>query len=117
FKSSFEFIVPRPADACRMNRFTIGDNRMTTIRFIMLGGFLGAGKTTAMARLAKHYMTQGRRVGIVTNDQAQDLVDTHSLREQGFPVEEVAGACFCCKFDDLLSKVGTLETAQHPDVI
>jgi Ni2+-binding GTPase involved in maturation of urease and hydrogenase len=90
---------------------------MTTIRFIMLGGFLGAGKTTAMARLAKHYMNQGKRVGIVTNDQAQDLVDTHSLREQGFPVEEVAGACFCCKFDDLLSKVGALESSQQPDVI
>jgi G3E family GTPase len=90
---------------------------MTTIRFIMLGGFLGAGKTTAMARLARHFMTQGKRVGLVTNDQAQDLVDTHSLREQGFPVEEVAGACFCCKFDELLGKVGSLESAQHPDVI
>src|ERR1019366_7690234 len=90
---------------------------MATIRFIMLGGFLGAGKTTAMARLARHYMDQGQRVGIVTDDQAQDLVDTHSLREQGFPVEEVAGACFCCKFDDLLDKVGSLESSQHPDVI
>src|SRR5437667_5758063 len=90
---------------------------VNTIRFIMLGGFLGAGKTTAMARIARHYMDQGKRVGVVTNDQAQDLVDTHSLREQGFPVEEVAGACFCCKFDDLLSKVGALETAQRPDVI
>ncbi len=90
---------------------------MKSTRFIMLGGFLGAGKTTAMARLARHYMNQGKKVGIVTNDQAQDLVDTHSLREQGFPVEEVAGACFCCKFNDLLSKVGALETSQRPDVI
>ena len=90
---------------------------MSSIRFIMLGGFLGAGKTTATARLARHYMDQGKRVGIVTNDQAQDLVDTHSLREQGFPVEEVAGACFCCKFDDLLIKVGSLESSQHPDII
>lgn len=90
---------------------------MNTIRFIMLGGFLGAGKTTAMARLARHFTDQGKRVGIVTNDQAQDLVDTHTLREQGFPVEEVAGACFCCKFNDLLDKVGTLENARHPDVI
>lgn len=90
---------------------------MSTVRFVMLGGFLGAGKTTAMARLARRYMAEGKRVGIVTNDQAQDLVDTHALREQGFPVEEVAGACFCCKFDDLLGKVGSLESAQHPDVI
>ena len=47
----------------------------------------------------------GQRVGLVTNDQAQDLVDTNSLRAQGFPVEEVAGACFCCRFDDLVGKV------------
>src|SRR3954471_11476632 len=90
---------------------------MHPIRFIMLGGFLGAGKTTAMSRLARHYMDRGQRVGLVTNDQAADLVDTHSLREQGFPVEEVAGACFCCKFDELLTKVGSLESAQHPDII
>src|SRR5262249_52603998 len=77
----------------------------------------GAGKTTAMARLAQHYMVRGRRVGLVTNDQAQDLVDTNSLRAQGFPVEEVPGACFCCKFDDLLGRVGALEAAQRPDVV
>src|SRR6059058_3016491 len=52
------------------------ESPMNNIRFIMLGGFLGAGKTTAMARLARHYMSQGKRVGLVTNDQAQDLVDT-----------------------------------------
>src|SRR5712691_3951535 len=88
-----------------------------TIRFLMLGGFLGAGKTTAMARLARFYMDRGQRVGLVTNDQAQDLVDTHSLRAQGFPVQEVAGACFCCKFDDLVGKVGQLQTDERPDVI
>ncbi|MCI0639041.1 MAG: cobalamin biosynthesis protein P47K [Gemmataceae bacterium] len=90
---------------------------MDTIRFIMVGGFLGAGKTTTLARLARFYMNRGQKVGLVTNDQAQDLVDTHSLREQGFPVEEVAGACFCCKFDDLLDKVGKLEVDQRPHVI
>src|SRR5437588_9391754 len=90
---------------------------MSHLRFIMVGGFLGAGKTTTLARLARHYTDLGLKVGLVTNDQAQDLVDTHSLREQGFPVEEVAGACFCCKFDDLLTKVGSLESTQHPDVI
>ena len=90
---------------------------MKTIRFIMIGGFLGAGKTTTLARLARFYMSRGEKVGLVTNDQAQDLVDTHTLREQGFPVEEVAGACFCCKFDELLDKVAKLEADQRPQVI
>ncbi len=90
---------------------------MKRLRFVMVGGFLGAGKTTSIARLARHYLGQGRRVGLVTNDQAQDLVDTTSLRAQGFPVEEVAGACFCCRFDDLVGKVGRLEEGERPDVI
>jgi Ni2+-binding GTPase involved in maturation of urease and hydrogenase len=90
---------------------------MKSIRFVMVGGFLGAGKTTTLARLARFYLNRGQRIGLVTNDQAQDLVDTHSLREQGFPVQEVAGACFCCRFDDLLGKVQELETSERPDVI
>src|SRR5262245_62871549 len=90
---------------------------MQRVRFIMIGGFLGAGKTTTMARLARLYSGRGQRVGIVTNDQAADLVDTNSLRGQGFPVEEVAGACFCCRFDDLVGQVRRLEQGQRPNVI
>jgi Ni2+-binding GTPase involved in maturation of urease and hydrogenase len=90
---------------------------MRRIRFVMLGGFLGAGKTTAISRLARHYVARGNRVGLVTNDQAQDLVDTHSLRAQGLPVEEVSGACFCCKFDDLIARAERLDDTQQPDVI
>ena len=90
---------------------------MGKMRFLMVGGFLGAGKTTTLGRLASRYIDKGLRVGIVTNDQATDLVDTHTLRQRGFDVEEVPGACFCCKFDDLLSTIGRLEGAETPDVI
>jgi Ni2+-binding GTPase involved in maturation of urease and hydrogenase len=92
-------------------------NDARAIRFVMLGGFLGAGKTTAIARLAKAYQTRGQNVGIVTNDQAAELVDTHTLRSQGFEVGEVAGACFCCRFDELTKVVQQLAASQRPDVI
>lgn len=88
-----------------------------TIRYIMVGGFLGAGKTTTLGRLARHYQDRGLRVGIVTNDQAANLVDTNSLRSQGFHVNEVAGACFCCRFNDLMSTIDSLGADQLPDVI
>jgi Ni2+-binding GTPase involved in maturation of urease and hydrogenase len=88
-----------------------------SIRFIMIGGFLGAGKTTTIGRLARQYMDQGLRVGIVTNDQATDLVDTHFLRAQGFAVGEVAGACFCCNFNELTRAADQLAHAARPDVI
>jgi len=83
----------------------------------MVGGFLGAGKTTALARLARMAIARGQRVGVVTNDQAHDLVDTNMFRGQGLAVEEVPGACFCCRFDDLVSRVGSLEKSERPDVI
>lgn len=86
-------------------------------RFVLIGGFLGAGKTTLVGALARRYVAQGKRVGIVTNDQAADLVDTHHLRSQGFDVGEVAGACFCCSFDNLLETAERLAADGAPDVI
>ncbi len=90
---------------------------MPPIRFIMLGGFLGAGKTTTIARLARHYQNQGKRIGIVTNDQATDLVDTNSLRSQGFEVGEVPGSCFCCNFNALTATVESLSADERPDIV
>lgn len=87
------------------------------IRYIMVGGFLGAGKTTTLGRLARTYTDAGLNVGIVTNDQASDLVDTNTLRAQGFDVGEVAGACFCCNFNELIETMGGLSAEQRPDVI
>ena len=86
-------------------------------RFVMIGGFLGAGKTTTVARLARHFCDRGKRVAIVTNDQAADLVDTNLLRSQGFDVGEVAGSCFCCNFDALTGTVERMGVAGRPDVI
>jgi Ni2+-binding GTPase involved in maturation of urease and hydrogenase len=90
---------------------------MSNIRFIMVGGFLGAGKTTTIARLAREYQQRGLKVGIVTNDQATDLVDTHMLRSQGFDVGEVAGSCFCCNFNELTKTTDNLQINGRPDVI
>lgn len=90
---------------------------MSLVRFIMLGGFLGAGKTTSISRLARSYQQQGLRVAIVTNDQATGLVDTHTLRSQGFDVGEVAGACFCCNFNELLEVASQWTDVDCPDVI
>lgn len=86
-------------------------------RFIMIGGFLGAGKTTTVARLAHHFQQQGKSVVIVTNDQATDLVDTNLLRSQGFDVGEVAGSCFCCNFNELTHTVERLGAERRPDVV
>lgn len=85
-------------------------------RHIMVGGFLGAGKTTAIAELARRLSGEGVRVGLISNDQSTGLVDTGVLRSRGFTVEEIAGGCFCCRFDSLLDASTKLTEAIAPDV-
>ncbi|MEL7266493.1 MAG: GTP-binding protein, partial [Planctomycetota bacterium] len=86
-------------------------------KFLLIGGFLGAGKTTLIRTLAQTLVDDGQRVAIVTNDQTEDLVDTQNLRSQGLEVGEVAGACFCCSFDELLRTAESLGASSMPDVI
>jgi len=85
-------------------------------RYIMLGGFLGAGKTTAVAALAQQLTAQGLRVGLITNDQGSELVDTAMLRARGFATEEIPGGCFCCRFNSLVDAARCLDAASKPDV-
>jgi Ni2+-binding GTPase involved in maturation of urease and hydrogenase len=84
--------------------------------YVMVGGFLGAGKTTAMLRLAEHFTAGGRRVGLITNDQSRGLVDTSLLSSQGFPTTEITGGCFCCRFNSLTDAANRLARDARPDV-
>jgi len=89
---------------------------MPKARYIMIGGFLGAGKTTAILKLAEHLTSQGLRVGLITNDQSVGLVDTAMLGAHGFPVQEITGGCFCCRFNSLVDAANELSKQSRPDV-
>jgi G3E family GTPase len=89
---------------------------MDKARYIMIGGFLGAGKTTAVLQLAHLLRQRGLQVGLITNDQSHGLVDTAMLGSSGFPVEEITGGCFCCKFDSLVRASERLSRDRRPDV-
>jgi G3E family GTPase len=89
---------------------------MGRARYVMIGGFLGAGKTTALLRFGQHLSAHGLRVGLVTNDQSSGLVDTALLSASGLPVEEITGGCFCCRFNSLLAAAERLTERTRPDV-
>lgn len=95
---------------------TSHENAVKRARYIMVGGFLGAGKTTAICKLARHLSEQGLRVGLITNDQGSQLVDTAMLASNGFPVEEISGGCFCCRFNSLVDAAKNLSADSRPDV-
>jgi Ni2+-binding GTPase involved in maturation of urease and hydrogenase len=85
------------------------------IDLILVGGFLGAGKTTLLHAAAAALAETGRRVGLITNDQAPQLVDSAVLRRAA-PVAEVAGSCFCCDFNGFIAACEEL-IAQEVDTI
>ena len=84
--------------------------------YLMVGGFLGAGKTTALFQAGAHLRTRGLRVGLIMNDQSDALVDTAIVRSRNLPVEEIAGGCFCCRFNSLVEAAERLERDATPDV-
>jgi Putative GTPases (G3E family) len=90
---------------------------MQTTRLILVGGFLGAGKTTLLWEAAQKVMKKGQRVGLITNDQAPELVDTAILSRDEVKVAEVNGSCFCCNFPGLIDATKKLKTETEADVI
>lgn len=90
---------------------------MDAVKLILVGGFLGSGKTTLLGKTARLLADSGKRVGLITNDQGKELVDTQILKKSGFDVNEVSGGCFCCRFQDLLSSAGDLIEQHKPDVL
>jgi Ni2+-binding GTPase involved in maturation of urease and hydrogenase len=85
-------------------------------RIALVGGFLGAGKTSLILSAAALLERSGVRCAVVLNDQGEELVDTLHVRQRGNASSEVTGGCFCCKFSDFLSAIGQLRTVA-PEVI
>jgi len=90
---------------------------MKKTRLILVAGFLGAGKTTLLWEAARRIMDDGKRVGLITNDQAPDLVDTAILSRNEVQVKEVSGSCFCCNFNGLINSMKEVHDSANADVI
>jgi Ni2+-binding GTPase involved in maturation of urease and hydrogenase len=83
----------------------------------LVGGFLGSGKTTAICAAARQLVNAGKKVAIITNDQGRYLVDTGFVQSLDLPAVEVAGGCFCCRFDDLEARLDELIERVQPEVV
>lgn len=90
---------------------------MKTTRLILIGGFLGSGKTTLIWETASRLTKSGLITGLVTNDQAPDLVDTAILKHQNLNVAEVSGSCFCCNFNGLKDALVQVNKDKDTDII
>src|SRR6266536_531703 len=82
----------------------------------VVGGFLGARKTTLLLTAGRILARRGWQTAIITNDQGEDLVDSQWVAANGVPLAEVGGGCFCCRFSELRHSLGSL-LALRPHVV
>ena len=84
---------------------------------VVIGGYLGAGKTTLVNHLLRH--ADGRRVAVLVNDFGDVNIDADLIEGADAGVLSLSGGCLCCSFGDDL--VGTLLALQRrqppPDVV
>ncbi|MBZ4187331.1 GTP-binding protein [Niabella beijingensis] len=92
--------------------------KLNKTKLIFTGGFLGAGKTTLLQVAAAHIAKSGKTVGLITNDQADALVDTQLLLKDSSIVREISGSCFCCNYNGFVEVLHELMDHQETvDVI
>lgn len=85
-----------------------GSEAADMIRFMVMSGFLGAGKTTTMIALGEHMNKTHGKVGIIANDLGANLVDTNLTQTSGCTVEEIASGCICYQMDNTIDKIARL---------
>jgi G3E family GTPase len=83
----------------------------------LVGGFLGSGKTTAIANACKILSDKGINTSVITNDQGNYLVDSRFIKQAGIPFAEVTGGCFCCNYNQLDSQITSLINEFNPSEI
>jgi hypothetical protein len=75
---------------------------------VIVGGFLGAGKTSLILAAARVLEQRGMRCAVILNDQGDELVDTHHAEARGMMAREVTGGCFCCRLSGLVEMIEEL---------
>lgn len=90
------------------------------MKVLLLSGFLGSGKTSALLQMAQ-YMVQkstegGTSVMIIENEIGEVGVDDKVLKAQGLAVRELFAGCACCTGGaDLITDLTTIQESVNPE--
>ncbi|HRJ68303.1 MAG TPA: GTP-binding protein [Beijerinckiaceae bacterium] len=81
----------------------------------VIGGYLGAGKTTLVNHLLRH--AGGLRLAVMVNDFGAMAIDADLIEAQEEDLISIAGGCICCSFgSDLIEAMAKLaERSPRPD--
>ncbi len=66
------------------------------MKVIIIGGFLGSGKTTTLRNLGKHLIDKGHKLAIIVNEVGEVGVDGETISSSGLVTKELTSGCICC---------------------
>lgn len=91
-------------------------SRQARIPVLVLGGYLGAGKTTLINRMLS---TASQRIAVVVNDFGSVNIDATLIRERHNDTIELTNGCICCAVGESLADVlfTILERTELPDLV
>ncbi|MEL3907602.1 MAG: GTP-binding protein [Treponemataceae bacterium] len=82
---------------------------MNRKRFMVVSGFLGAGKTTTMIAITEYLNNSGRSAAIIANDLgAKHIIDAEYSNRQNLEVSPITGDCICFIPDTLIERINRL---------
>jgi len=85
---------------------------------LLIAGFLGSGKTTAIIGLAQAVREYNLKVAIVVNEIGEIGIDDQVLRQLDFDVWELLSGCICCSLTgDLLETLDKLDNEYDVDLV
>ncbi|SHH65151.1 CobW/HypB/UreG, nucleotide-binding domain [Sporobacter termitidis DSM 10068] len=91
------------------------------MKILILGGFLGSGKTTALLRLARYMVEttvsdRENKVIILENEVGEVGIDDAYLRSGGLTVNNLFSGCACCTVSgELVSAAVRIQKEFDPD--
>lgn len=88
------------------------------MKIIIIGGFLGSGKTTTLLNIGKHLSDEGHRIAIIVNEIGEIGVDGDTLSKSGIVTKELTSGCICCTLKiDMEYTLDALKDDFEPDIV
>jgi len=91
------------------------------VKILILGGFLGSGKTSVLLQLAEYLVSLEKeyhaeiKVAIIENEIGAIGIDDKVLKQAGFNVSNLFSGCACCSLTgELVASIKKIQTELDP---